>query len=78
MAMEYDVNNEKQLVVRAGAKSECYDLTKPMGENALMVTAEKQDILHQMDLPTVISNLNNTVYLLNISYHAVYGFSELS
>lgn len=78
MAMEYDVNNEKQLVVRAGAKSECYDLTKPMGENALMVTAEKQDILHQMDLPTVISNLNNTVDLLNISYHAVYGFPEQS
>ena len=78
MAMEYDVNSEKQLVVRAGAKSECYDLTKPMGENALMVTAEKQDILHQMDLPTVISNLNNTVDLLNISYHAVYGFPEQS
>lgn len=78
MAMEYVVNSEKQLVVSAGAKSECYDLTKPMGENALMVTAEKQDILHQMDLPTVISNLNNTVDLLNISYHAVYGFPEQS
>lgn len=78
MVMKYDVNSEKQLVVTAGAKSECYDLTKPMGENALMVTAEKQDILHQMDLPTVISNLNNTVDLLNISYHAVYGFPEQS
>ncbi len=73
MAMEYDVNEEKQLVVRAGARSECYDLTKPMSESALMVKTEKQDILHQMDLPTVISNLNNTVDLLNISYHAVYG-----
>lgn len=78
MAMEYDVNEEKHLVVRAGARSECYDLTKPMGENALMVRTEKQDILHQMDLPTVISNLNNTVDLLNISYHAVYGFPEQS
>lgn len=78
MAMEYDVNSEKQLVVREGARSESYDLTKPMGENALMVKTEKQDILHQMDLPTVISNLNNTVDLLNISYHAVYGFPEQS
>lgn len=78
MAMEYDVNGDKQLVVREGARSECYDLTKPMGENALMVKTEKQDILHQMDLPTVISNLNNTVDLLNISYHAVYGFPEQS
>ncbi len=58
MAMEYDVNSEKQLVVREGVRSESYDLTKPMGENALMVKTEKQDILHQMDLPTVISNLN--------------------
>lgn len=78
MAMEYDVNGEKQLVVREGVRSECYDLTKPMGENALMVRAEKQDIMHQMDLPTVIANLNNTVDLLNISYHAVYGFPEQS
>lgn len=78
MTMEYDVNEEKQLVVKAGSRSECYDLTKPMGENALMVRTEKQDILHQMDLPTVISNLNNTVDLLNISYHAVYGFPEQS
>ncbi len=78
MAMEYDVNSEKQLVVREGVRSESYDLTKPMGENALMVKTEKQDILHQMDLPTVISNLNNTVDLLNISYHAVYGFPEQS
>ncbi len=78
MAMEYDVNEEKQLVVRAGARSECYDLTKPMSESALMVKTEKQDILHQMDLPTVISNLNNTVDLLNVSYHAVYGLSEQS
>ncbi len=78
MAMEYDVNSEKQLVVREGVRSECYDLTKPMGENALMVRAEKQDIMHQMDLPTVIANLNNTVDLLNISYHAVYAFPEQS
>lgn len=78
MAMEYDVNDKKQLVVRVGAKNECYDLTKPMSENALMVKEEKRDILHQMDLPTVISNLNNTVDLLNISYHAVYGFPEQS
>ena len=78
MAMEYEVNEEKQLVVKAGVRSECYDLTKPMSESALMVKTEKQDILHQMDLPTVISNLNNTVDLLNISYHAVYGFPEQS
>lgn len=76
MAMEYEVNDEKKLVVRMGGKSECYDLTKSMSENALMVKEEKRDILHQMDLPTVISNLNNTVDLLNISYHAVYGFPE--
>ncbi len=78
MAMEYEVNDKKLLVVRMGAMNESYDLTKPMSENALMVREEKKDILHQMDLPTVISNLNNTVDLLNISYHAVYGFPEQS
>lgn len=78
MAVEYEVNDQKKLVVRKGAKNESYDLTKPMNENALMVKEEKQDILHQMDLPTVISNLNTTVDLLNISYHAVYGFPEQS
>lgn len=78
MAMEYEVNEQKLLVVKKGAKNESYDLTKPMNENALMVKEEKQDILHQMDLPTVISNLNTTVDLLNISYHAVYGFPEQS
>lgn len=76
MAMEYEVNNEKKLVVKLGAKSECYDLEKTMSENALIVKEEKRDILHQMDLPAVISNLDNTVDLLNISYHAVYGFPE--
>ena len=75
MAMEYDVNDEKKLVVKIGGKNESYDLTVPMSENALMVKEEKRDILHQMDLPVVISNLNNTVDLLNISYHAVYGLS---
>ena len=49
MAMEYEVNDEKKLVVRMGGKSECYDLTKSMSENALMVKEEKRDILHQMD-----------------------------
>lgn len=78
MAMEYDVNDEKKLVVKIGGKNESYDLTVPMSENALMVKEEKRDILHQMDLPVVISNLNNTVDLLNISYHAVYGFPEQS
>lgn len=76
--MEYDVNDEKKLVVKIGGKNESYDLTVPMSENALMVKEEKRDILHQMDLPVVISNLNNTVDLLNISYHAVYGFPEQS
>jgi len=76
--MEYDVNDKKQLVVKIGSRNESYDLTKPMSENALMVKEEKKDILHQMDLPMVITNLNNTVDLLNISYHAVYGFPEQS
>lgn len=65
-------------MVKIGGKNESYDLTVPMSENALMVKEEKRDILHQMDLPVVISNLNNTVDLLNISYHAVYGFPESS
>lgn len=78
MVTGYDVNDEKKLVVEVEGKSECYDLTKSMNENALIVREEKQDILHQMDLPTVIFNLNNTIDLLNISYHAVYGFPEQS
>ena len=76
MATKYEVNDEKQLVVTVGGKSECYELSEAMDENALLVVEEKRDILHQMDLPVVISNLDNTVELMNVAYHAVYGFPE--
>lgn len=43
----------------------------------MMVLNEKRNILHRMDLPTVIANVNNSVDLLDVSYHAVYGFRGL-
>ena len=43
----------------------------------MMVLNEKRNILHRMDLPTVIANANNSVDLLDVSYHAVYGFRGL-
>lgn len=74
MVDEYKVNEQKMLEVVNKGKREVYDLTKPLKENSLIVQNEKRDILHQMDLASVITNLDNAVDLLDVSYHAVYGF----
>lgn len=74
MEMEYEVNEESKLVVKADGKKEVYDLSKPIAETSLVVQNEKKNILHRMDLPTVIANVDNAVDLLDVSYHAVYGF----
>ncbi|MEG2123792.1 MAG: hypothetical protein RRZ63_08180 [Clostridium sp.] len=71
---ECRVNENKELIVVTNKKTEVYDLTKKPNEKSLMVQSEKDEILHQMDLKTVISNLNNSFDLLDVSYHAVYGF----
>ncbi len=79
MIKEYKVTEEKLLEITADkGKREVYDLTRPLSEKALIVLNEKQDILHQMDLKSVIANLDNAVDLLDVSYHAVYGFSVQS
>lgn len=74
MEMEYMVNESNLLEVKAGGKKEVYDLSKPIKETSLVVQNEKRNILHRMDLPTVIANVDNAVDLLDVSYHAVYGF----
>lgn len=68
------VNEDKLLELSNEKKTEVYDLSKPLEENTIVVQEEKKNILHQMDLNAVIQNLDNTVDLLNVSYHAVYGF----
>ncbi len=78
MIQNYLVNNDRLLEVSNGSVTETYDLTKPLSENAIIVQEEKNNILHQMDLNSVIENLDNTVDLLDVSYHAVYGFSVQS
>ncbi len=78
MIQNYLVNNDRLLEVSDGTVTETYDLSKPLSENAIIVKEEKKNILHQMDLNSVIENLNNTVDLLDVSYHAVYGFSVQS
>lgn len=77
MDIEYQVNESNLLEVKADGKKEVYDLCKPIKETSMMVQNEKRNILHRMDLPTVIANVNNSVDLLDVSYHAVYGFSGL-
>ena len=74
MEMEYMVNDSNLLEVKANGKKEVYDLSKPIKETSLVVQNEKRNILHRMDLPTVIANVDNAVDLLDVSYHAVYGF----
>lgn len=74
MEMEYMVNESDLLEVKADGKKEVYDLSKPIKETSLVVQNEKRNILHRMDLPTVIANVDNAVDLLDVSYHAVYGF----
>lgn len=74
MEMEYKVNESNLLEIMADGKKEVYDLTKPIKETSLVVQNEKRNILHRMDLPEVIANVDNAVDLLDVSYHAVYGF----
>lgn len=74
MEMEYKVNESNLLEVKMDGKKEIYDLSKPIKETSLAVQNEKRNILHRMDLPTVIANVDNAVDLLDVSYHAVYGF----
>ena len=74
MEMEYMVNESNLLEVKADGKKEVYDLSKPIKVTSLVVQNEKRNILHRMDLPTVIANVDNAVDLLDVSYHAVYGF----
>ncbi len=74
MEMEYKVNESNLLEVKANGKKEVYDLSKPIKVTSLVVQNEKRNILHRMDLPTVIANVDNAVDLLDVSYHAVYGF----
>lgn len=49
----------KKLVVEADGKQEVYDLSKPIKETSLVVQNENRNILHRMDLPTVIANMDN-------------------
>lgn len=77
MDIEYKVNESNLLEVKADGKKEVYDLCKSIKETSMMVQNEKRNILHRMDLPTVIANINNSVDLLDVSYHAVYGFRGL-
>ncbi len=77
MDITYKVNESNLLEVKTDGKKEVYDLCKPIKETSMMVQNEKRNILHRMDLPTVIANVDNSVDLLDVSYHAVYGFSGL-
>ncbi len=77
MDIEYKVNESNLLEVKLDGKKEVYDLCKPIKETSMMVQNEKRNILHRMDLPTVIANIDNSVDLLDVSYHAVYGFPGL-
>lgn len=74
MANEIAVTEDHRIAVTIDGRKEVYDLNETLPETALIVKQEKNDILHQMDLQSVIGNLDNSVDLLNVSYHAVYGF----
>lgn len=71
----YNVTEDKKLEVCVNGTAMVYDLNEPLEETFPIVVREKKDILKQMDLKTVINNLDNAVDLLDVSYHAVYGFA---
>lgn len=75
MSDTYNVTEDKKLEVCVNGTAMVYDLNEPLEETFPIVVREKKDILKQMDLKTVINNLDNAVDLLDVSYHAVYGFA---
>ena len=74
MADTISVTENHEVMVVIGDRQETYNLNTALPEDSIIVSREKKDILHQMDLQTVITNLDNSVDLLDVSYHAVYGF----
>lgn len=74
MSDTYSVTADKKLEVCVDGNTGVYDLNEPMEDSFPIVVREKKEILKQMDLKTVINNLDNAVDLLDVSYHAVYGF----
>lgn len=74
MADTVSVTENHEIMVVIDNRKETYDINAVLPENSMVVAREKNDILHRMDLQTVITNLDNSVDLLDVSYHAVYGF----
>lgn len=69
------IEKNHTILLESEGMSEEYNLKEIPSSTSILVTQEKVNILHQMDLKTVIQNLDNSVDLLNVAYHAVYGFN---
>lgn len=65
------------LAVTLGGKTERYTLSVAPGRESALVARERAEILHQLDLPAMIQNLDNAVDLLDVAYDAVNGRADL-
>ena len=68
------VEKDHTISMDCGGIRETYSLKEAPDASSTLVVTEKKNILHKMDLDTVLKNLDNSVDLLNVAYHAVYGF----
>lgn len=68
------VEKDHTISMDCGGIRETYSLKEAPDASSTLVVTEKKNILHKMDLDTVLKNLDNSLDLLNVAYHAVYGF----
>lgn len=65
------------LAVTLSGKTESYALSTVPNRESALVARERREILHQLDLPTMIQNLDSAVDLLDVAYDAVNGRTDL-
>lgn len=65
------------LAVTLNGKTESYALSTAPKRGSALVARERVEILHQLDLPAMIQNLDNAVDLLDVAYDAVNGRTDL-
>ncbi|MBQ9983291.1 MAG: hypothetical protein IJP29_01745 [Lachnospiraceae bacterium] len=79
--MKYEIiPKEETVVVKIDEDGivESFDMTEPPAEGSLLVEKSKKDVLGEINLVKMLTNLDNCVDLLQITFNAVDGFSVQS
>lgn len=66
-------DNSNELTITIDGRSEEYSLATRPKDTSMAVVEEKKQILHEIDLPSIVTNLQNSAHLLDIAYNAVNG-----